>query len=412
MLKTISHTILTLFISLMANISMAQKPVDLFQGLNIQKAKQSGQWKLDDGQLESSGQKSLLMLPQQVTGSYSLTLEFTREQGNDSINIILPVGNRQCSLNMSTFDGEAHGIATIDNKLARSNDTTIKPGKLENNHTYRLQTDVTLQGDNVSINSQLDGKPFLKWTGKQASLGTVGLWNIPKGNNIGLMTFKNKTVFHKATLGQAGMMGRMTSATTTKTSKSNRSSEKTSEKTIDFENQKWIISNAASASVKNYKGKKALYISGQEKAFVYLQKQSLQDGTIEVDIASDTFSGIGFHGNQSGTIVEKLYFRPFNSGTAKHDKSVQYSMLGQPNAHWRALRETFPGKYESGANIKNNEWFHVRIVIKDERMEAFVNEDKTPVLVVEPLLQKSNDGRLGVWSWGGYFANFEITEAK
>ena len=132
----------------------------------------------------------------------------------------------------------------------------------------------------------------------------------------------------------------------------------------------------------------------------------------EVDIASPTFSGVGFRGRQGGTRVEKPYFRPQNSNTEKHEKTVQYAVLGRPDGGWRYLRTNFPGKYEAGADMKKGEWFHARFEIQGATLKIFVNDGPKPVLVVEKMLDGVSKGTMGVWAYNAYFANFEYRAAK
>jgi len=183
------------------------------------------------------------------------------------------------------------------------------------------------------------------------------------------------------------------------------------EKTVEFEGKKWVIPAGGKAVVEEYKGKQALHISGgKEKSYTYLPGVEFGDGVIEVDIAGGTFTGIGFRG-QDVEKYEKLYFRPQNAGTKKHENSVQYTAPGQKGGTWSALRKKFPGKYESGADIKKGEWFHARLEIKGKELKVFVNDAEEPVLVVEEMLHGESKGTVGVWGWNSYFANFKFTPA-
>lgn len=138
----------------------------------------------------------------------------------------------------------------------------------------------------------------------------------------------------------------------------------------------------------------------------YLKEFEFQNGTIDCDMASALFTGIAFRVKNGGEF-ECIYFRPFNSGTEKHDKTVQYVAKGSKYS-WHYLRKNFPGKYESGAAIKKYEWFHVRLEIKDASVKVYVNGDQEPVLVVEDMKYGVSKGSVGFWSWDGYFANLQI----
>lgn len=375
---------------------------NLISELDMGTASVSGDWTRTDGELHVKGSQARLMLSREIQGSYALTIEFTRTAGNESLGVILPVGNSQCLLNMSVFAGEAHGIGIIDGRLARKNSTTIKPGTLKNDHAYRLQIEVDATPGKAAISSSLDGRPFLQWSGHPKSLTILDSWKLPEITRAGFSTNGEFTI-HSVTLSQLNPAMRMTTpvaAVATSISSS---------RTISFEGKQWSTENAQTATVETFRGRKALHIKGGEETFVALNDVVFGTGTVDVDIASSTFSGIGIRGTPNGKVVEKLYFRPFNSGTSKHENTVQYSMLGRPRFSWRALREKSPGTYESGAIIKPNEWFHVRLEIKSKRLAAFVNDGGEPVLVVDPLLGDSVSGTIGVWGWDSYFSNFRFT---
>ena len=154
-----------------------------------------------------------------------------------------------------------------------------------------------------------------------------------------------------------------------------------------------------------------MLITGQEGDFVYLPDVDLQDSTIEVDIASNTFCGIGFRA-EDGEIFEMIYFRPQNLGTAKHANTVQYVSKGRPNASWRELRTAYSGVYEAGADVAVNRWFRVRLEVRGQRVEAYVDKGTKPVLVVDPMIGGVSRGALGLWSWNGAFANFSYRPAR
>ena len=142
----------------------------------------------------------------------------------------------------------------------------------------------------------------------------------------------------------------------------------------------------------------------------YLRDFEFQNGTIECDIASGIFTGIAFRVKNGGQF-ECIYFRPFNSGTEKHDNTVQYVAKGTKYS-WHYLRKNFPGKYESGADIKKYEWFHVKLEIKDTTVKVFINDDPEPALVVDDMKYGISKGSVGFWSWDGYFANLNINKEQ
>jgi hypothetical protein len=183
-------------------------------------------------------------------------------------------------------------------------------------------------------------------------------------------------------------------------------------KKIEFEGKTWVADLAKEVEVVEYKGKKARHIVGGEITHVYLPDVSFENGVIECDIAGPRFSGLAFRGRDKGRKAEKVYFRPQNAGTEKHQNTVQYSVIGNPQGTFRYLRENFPGKYETGADIKPNDWFHVRLEISGTTLRAFVNGGKEPLLIVDPMLDGESKGTVGLWGHDTYFANFKWSPSE
>lgn len=184
-------------------------------------------------------------------------------------------------------------------------------------------------------------------------------------------------------------------------------------KRITFEGKEWVADYALKAKVTNYKGKEALNIIGREQTYVFLPIDEFQDGTIEVDIASDAFCGIGFRGRDNGQRVERLYFRPmFTANADRRDMTVQYAVTGRKDGHWLELRKSAPGKYNAEADIEPGEWFHAKFVIKGTSLKVYINGSEEPQMVVDPLLDGVSQGSVGVWGWDSHFANFKYVPAR
>ncbi|QDU09705.1 hypothetical protein [Gimesia aquarii] len=185
---------------------------NILPSLDVKAASVSGTWTKKENDLIATGKGSRLILPGKLAGSYSITAEFTRTAGDNSIGVILPVGPGQCLFNLSAFNGEAHGIGLIDGKLARDNQTTIKPGTLKNNHPYRLLIEVDVKKNTASISSQLDGRPSLNWNGNPRSLSMFEAWKIPKTDQAGLYT-NSEVTFHSILVNRLDPKMRMTAPT-------------------------------------------------------------------------------------------------------------------------------------------------------------------------------------------------------
>lgn len=191
----------------------------------------------------------------------------------------------------------------------------------------------------------------------------------------------------------------------------------------NFKAEEWTVQNTK-MSIQDYKGKKALRLDGQY-ALAYLRDIAFEDGTIECDITApgkgNFYLGVAFRvreevnkdlqvSDNSRQKYEYIYFRPFASGTRN---AIQYCAAGT-KYNWSYLRENHPGVYEARADIPEVDWFHVRIVVSGLRAEVYVNDSRTPNLVVKDLKHGLSKGSVGVYSYHkeAYFANFTVIPTR
>jgi nitroreductase len=188
------------------------------------------------------------------------------------------------------------------------------------------------------------------------------------------------------------------------------------ESIFDFSNpDKWTMESAETEIIE-YKGKEALRIKGAPgERIAYVKDFEFMDGIIELDIAAiPYYTGLVFR-VRSGHVYEGIYFRPQNSrhkDPARRGHTVQY--ISNPKHTWYYLRETAPEKYEAAVDIPPDEWFHVKVVVDDEKAEVFVNDAESPSLVVDDLKHGKSQGSVGVWcgnTSAGTFANLKVTPA-
>ncbi len=162
---------------------------------------------------------------------------------------------------------------------------------------------------------------------------------------------------------------------------------------------------------------KAAHMDGKAGAgLVIFNDLIVGDGIVELDIKGKdeqgkSFVGLAFHGLNDST-YDAVYFRPFNFMNAdRNTHSVQY--VAEPKYPWRVLREKHPGKYENKLiDVPDpNEWFHVKIVIGDHLVKAYVNDSETPSLEVSQISHR-HEGWIGLWvghGSEGWFRNLEIS---
>ena len=153
--------------------------------------------------------------------------------------------------------------------------------------------------------------------------------------------------------------------------------------------------------------------------FAWLKGREFSDGIIELDMkgsseAGASFIGLAFRGENEQT-YEGIYFRPFvfdAEDPLERSYMVQYHSL--PGNSWRDLRGQHPGQYEVEIPkaLDPDGWFHVRIEVRGEDINLFVDDLASPVMSVKSLSGRTS-GKIGLWvgsNSSGRFANLNITD--
>ena len=151
------------------------------------------------------------------------------------------------------------------------------------------------------------------------------------------------------------------------------------------------------------------------------------EGIIDVDIAAErnkyadesirAFAGILFR-KQAENQGEIVYLRMTNGRlnnpqpepAERLSRAIQY--VSPPKWDFLTLRTEYPGKYEAGADIAEKRWNHLRLVVKNNTVSAYIDKAAKPSLQV-PLLGTSAPGSIALFvddSTDAYFSNFRITK--
>lgn len=153
---------------------------------------------------------------------------------------------------------------------------------------------------------------------------------------------------------------------------------------------------------------------------LWLKDVNFTEGTIDVDIRGRdvmqrSFLGIAFHAVDTGR-YDLVYFRPFNfqsKDSVRRIHAVQY--VYEPDFPWHKLREERNGIYEKAVTPApaGKDWFHATIVVEGKTVSVYVNQSKTPSLVVEKL-NDNKGGMIALYAGGGSlpgdFANLVINK--
>lgn len=128
-----------------------------------------------------------------------------------------------------------------------------------------------------------------------------------------------------------------------------------------------------------------------------------RDGTIEYDVNLGTGmgAGLGFRWRDAQN-NEYFYLRPRPKCSEAVD-CIQYA----PNVRGVLLWDMLP-QYQSPAPIREGEWNHIKLVVSGQRMNVYVNGEKSPSLKISKLEGEVAEGNVA-FEAPGSFANLIIT---
>jgi len=151
-------------------------------------------------------------------------------------------------------------------------------------------------------------------------------------------------------------------------------------------------------SVPAIKGKNGAYYQ------VFLKDQVFTNGTIEFDVALTGmgFPGINFRMSADKKNGENFYIRSFGPVTPEIRTTLQYAAIMDGMSIWDLSDE-----YQAGATIYQEGWNHVKLVISGKQMKAYVNDMKTPALVIPELEGSQASGNISL-SGNVIYANLVI----
>lgn len=160
-----------------------------------------------------------------------------------------------------------------------------------------------------------------------------------------------------------------------------------------------------------------------EPTFVKLKQFDFQNGVIEIDVLSKFltdapnwargFIGVAFRINKDNSKFESIYIRPDNGRSTdqiRRNHSIQY--YAYPNYKFDRLRKEEPEKYESYSDMQMNSWITMKIIVKGQKAELYLNGSSQPSIIVTDMKHGANGkGSIGFWvgpGTEGYFKNLKV----
>jgi hypothetical protein len=154
---------------------------------------------------------------------------------------------------------------------------------------------------------------------------------------------------------------------------------------------------------------------------------AFENGTIEVNVLgrlngkglpdARAFIGLAYRIVEDNEHFESIYLRPLNGRkinppSPRERRAIQY--FAYPDWKFDRLRKEYPdGRYESGADIADDEWIALGLVVDGPQVRVFVNG--TEELTVSDNKASPSIGGIGLWvgrGTEGYFSDLRITPTR
>lgn len=120
---------------------------------------------------------------------------------------------------------------------------------------------------------------------------------------------------------------------------------------------------------------------------MYLNDVEFTDGTIEFDVEANEPSFVGIYFRESGNRrnSEYFYLRTFWPVSPLLRTATQYSAVVDGVTLWDVTDD-----YQAAANLKQEGWNHVKLVVSGRQMRVYVNNMDKPTMYV-PILEGSTE---------------------
>lgn len=122
----------------------------------------NGRWELTaEGLVSPLDQNARIQIPYEFPQPYVFTAVVERLQGDETLELALPIQDRQMLLVLNGWGGRVSGIHFLDFKEANANETTGENGVLPDSSPHTVVCTVRRDG----ISATIDGRVFLDWSG-------------------------------------------------------------------------------------------------------------------------------------------------------------------------------------------------------------------------------------------------------
>ncbi len=167
----------------------------------------TGQWSKDGGIMSAQGTREMvLQAPVQPLGDYDVEIEVERRSDEGSFGIVLPVGTRQCNIEVAGYRevGYLSGLDTINGKRIDARTDRVAGLRLETGRRYVLAAHVQVDGLTARVSAELDGASLVKWEGPVSTLSLNQPFELPSPSGMGLIAYRGVFAFRSFRLRSPG----------------------------------------------------------------------------------------------------------------------------------------------------------------------------------------------------------------
>ena len=174
--------------------------VDLLSLVDPQRDRVAGDWKMQDGRLESGKQYGArIEIPYQPPREYVMTVIAEPLVDPNGLIIGQRSGDRRFQVLVNFVrEGQppASALENIDGLNVERNATTVRAKLLEKNRPSAIVCTVRKNGVSVTC----DGRSLIDWRGDASRLSLSDYWHTPNGNRLFLGAYDCRYRFHRVTL--------------------------------------------------------------------------------------------------------------------------------------------------------------------------------------------------------------------
>ncbi|MBY0433118.1 MAG: DUF1080 domain-containing protein, partial [Cyclobacteriaceae bacterium] len=160
---------------------------------------------------------------------------------------------------------------------------------------------------------------------------------------------------------------------------------------IPFTAEKWEF-EPGKVQFTEYKGLRVARLNGESGDMIY-KDLNFKNGTIEFDVEVNQpspFPTIYFRW-QNKNESEHVYLRTGVASKRNAFDAVQYAAITNGVNLWDLQHE-----FQSAAQIKINDWNHIKLVVSGKQMRVYINRPTEPTLEIPYLEGNTQEGKIGI----------------